>query len=215
MKKLMQLISVLLIAAMLAIPAAAASFTPSVEQKGAPELGSLQDANGKKASVIVTDAQGEEILSAPVGSVKVTPLADLNKAAKEVKAVMEEAYGSLSGKKGLETAAPALKDALANTKTDALANTKTDLKVSDLVVRDLVHVSVKNNVEKALVEGGNIRLKFDMGVKPSELLIVMVFVKGEWVVIDGDLVVIDEDGGVTVTFGNDLGPVAFVVPKTE
>lgn len=207
MKKLMQLISVLLIAAMLAIPAAAASFTPSVEQKGAPELGSLQDANGKKASVIVTDAQGEEILSAPAGSVKVTPLADLNKAAKEVKAVMEEAYGSLSGKKGLETAAPAL--------TDALANTKTDLKVSDLVVRDLVHVSVKNNVEKALVEGGNIRLKFDMGVKPSELLIVMVFVKGEWVVIDGDLVVIDEEGGVTVTFGNDLGPVAFVVPKTE
>lgn len=249
MKKTIVLVLAFLIVSMLAIPAGAASFTPSVEQKGAPDLGTMKDTSGKNVAVIVTDAEGKEILGAPTGSVKVTPLAEIKKATKEEQAVMNDAYQSLSNKKGLEAAAPALKEALAKINqalseklaqgatvpapTEAAANAPTEaavpapteapadtvevpnLTIGDLVVRDLVHVSVKNNVQKSMVEGGGVRLKFDMQMKPEEVLIVMVFVKGEWVVIDDEMVVIEEDGSVTVTFGNDLGPVAFVVPKTD
>lgn len=207
MRKGMQLISILLIIAMLAIPAGAASFTPSVEQKGAPTLSELTDESGKSVAAIVTDAEGKEVMSVSSDSVTVTSVADIQEAPEEVQAAMEEAYKSISESKSLEVAAPAL--------VDALEESESVLTVSDLVVRDLIHVAVDEDVAKAMEEGASITLKFDMGMEPDELLIVMVYVDGEWIVIDADKVEIHENGEVTVTFDGKLGPVAFVVEKTE
>ena len=207
MRKGMQLISILLIIAILAIPAGAASFTPSVEQKGAPTLSELTDESGKSVAAIVTDAEGREVMSVSSDSVTVTSVADIQEAPEEVQAAMEEAYKSISESKSLEVAAPAL--------VDALEESESVLNVSDLVVRDLIHVAVDEDVAKAMEEGASITLKFDMGMEPDELLIVMVYVDGEWVVIDADKVEIHENGEVTVTFDGKLGPVACVVEKTE
>ena len=86
MRKGMQLISILLIIAILAIPAGAASFTPSVEQKGAPTLSELTDESGKSVAAIVTDAEGREVMSVSSDSVTVTSVADIQEAPEEVQA---------------------------------------------------------------------------------------------------------------------------------
>ena len=50
------------------------------------------------------------------------------------------------------------------------------------------------------------------GIEKDSVLIVMVFVDGEWVVIDSKNVEITKAGQVKVTFDT-VGPVAFVTTK--
>lgn len=207
MKKGIQLILVFLIVVMLALPVSAVSFTPSVEQKGAPVLGELTDASGAPAAAIVVDTDGNEIMSVSADSIAVTSVVDIQEAPEEVQVILEEAYKSISESKDLETAAPALKE--------ALQQINPDLTVSDLVVCDLFHVAVGEDVAQTIENGGSIILKFDLNRKADELLIVMVYVDGEWIVIDADKVEINEDGEVSVAFDVPLGPIAFVVQKTE
>ena len=52
------------------------------------------------------------------------------------------------------------------------------------------------------------------GIKAGQFLMVMVFVDGEWVVLDSEKVEILEDGKVRIIFEN-YGTVAFVVDKNE
>ena len=82
MRKAIQVICVLLIVAMLAAPASAAGFTPSVEQKGAPV--------------------------AAEKDVQVVALTDLENAPAEVKKVVEEAYKVIADAKSVVKAAPAV-----------------------------------------------------------------------------------------------------------
>lgn len=207
MRKGIQLIVVLLVVTMLALPVSAASFTPSVEQKGAPTIGTMTNANNESVAAIVTDAEGNEVMSISSSSVMVTSVADIQDAPEEVQVVLEEAYKSIAESKNLEAAAPAL--------AEALKETKSELTTSDLVVRDLIHVKLDEDVAQAIENGGNISLKFDLKMKSDELLIVMVYVDGEWIAIDADKVERNEDGEVTVTFDCPLGPIAFVVQKSE
>lgn len=175
MKKAIQLICVLLIVATLALPVSAASFKPSVEQKGAP--------------------------TAAEEDVAVTALVDLEKAPAEVKKVVEEAWKVITDAKSLEAAVPTL--------GDTLKEMKADVKASDLVVRDLFYVKL----DKDLKDGETKTVTFKTeGVKKSDFLMVMVFVDGQWVILDADNVEITKDGEVKVTF-DVVGPVAFVVKK--
>ena len=175
MRKAIQIISVLLIVAMLAVPVSAAGFTPSVEQKGAPTVVEK--------------------------GVEVTALADLEKAPAEVKKAVEEAHKSIADAKDLVEAAPALKD--------ALKEVAPNVKASDLVVRDLFYVAL----DKELAEGEKKTVTFKAeGLEKDAILIVMVFVDGEWVVIDAEDVEITKDGEVKVSF-EVVGPVAFVTEK--
>lgn len=175
MKKAIQFICVLLIIASLALPASAAGFTPSVEQKGAP---------------------------VPVEKdVQVTALVELDKAPAEVKKAVEEAQKSIVDAKSVAEAAPAV--------VEALKTVAPNVKASDLVVRDLFYVSL----DKELDEGEEKTITFKAeGIKKDSVLIVMVFVDGEWVVIDAENVKIIKDGRVKVTFDT-VGPVAFVTAK--
>lgn len=207
MRKAIQLISAILVAAMLVLPASAASFTPSVVQKGAPTMGTLTDASGNSVAAVVTDSDGKEIMGVSSDSVVVTSVADIQEASEEVQTVLEEAYKSISESKSLEEAAPAL--------AAVLEESNSKLTVSDLVVRDLIYVSVDEEVEKVMEDGFSISLKFDLGIKDDDFLVVMMYVDGEWIVVDADKVEIDENGEVTVIFDGVPGPVAFVVEKTE
>lgn len=175
MKKAIQIICVLLIVATLALPASAASFRPSVEQKGAPV--------------------------AAEKDVTVTALVDLEKAPEEVKTVVKEAQKVIADAKSLEEAVPTL--------NDALKEMKTDVKASDLVVRDMFYVGL----EKELKEGETKEVTFKTeGLLKTDFLMVMVFVDGQWVILDADKVEITKDGEVKVTF-DVVGPVAFVTKK--
>lgn len=174
MKKAIQLICVLLVVAMLAVPATAAGFTASVEQKGAP--------------------------AAAEKDVAVTALVDLEKAPAEVKAVVEEAYKVIADAKSVVEAVPALADMLKEVAPTA--------KAENLVVRDLFYVEL----DTELAEGETKTVTFKTeGVKAGDVLIVMVFADGEWVVVDADKVEVSDDS-VKVDF-DVVGPVAFVTEK--
>lgn len=175
MRKAIQFICALLIIASMVLSASAASFTPSVEQKGAP-------------AVI------EE-------GVTVTALVDLDEAPAEVKKAVEDAQKSIVEAKSVAEAAPAV--------VDVLKTVAPTVEASDLVVRDLFYVSLDE--ELAAGEEKTITFKAE-GIEKDSVLIVMVFVDGEWVVIDPENVEITEDGQVKVTF-DVVGPVAFVTAK--
>jgi len=173
MRKAIQLICVLLVVAMLAVPAFAANFTASVEQKGAPV--------------------------AAEKDVQVTALVDLEKAPAEVKKVVEEAHKAIAEAKSVAEV-PAVAEALKEMPT---------VKAENLVVRDLFYVGL----DKELAEGEEKTVTFKAeGIEKGDFLMVMVYVDGEWVVLDADKVEITKDGTVKVTF-NVVGPVAFVAEK--
>lgn len=175
MRKAIQVVCILLLVAALALPASAAGFTPSVEQKGAP----------------VTVEK----------DVQVTALVDLDKAPAEVKKAVEDAYKSIVDAKSVEEAAPAV--------AEVLKTVAPSVKASDLVVRDLFYVAL----DKELADGEEKTVTFKAeGVEKDSLLIVMVFVDGEWVVVDPENVEITKNGEVKVTF-DVVGPVAFVTAK--
>ena len=175
MRQAIQIICALLIIATMVLPASAAAFTPSVEQKGAP----------------VTVEKG----------VTVTALVDLDKAPTEVKKAVEDAHKSIVDAKSVAEAAPAIVDVLKTVAPTA--------KASDLVVRDLFYVAL----DKELAAGEEKTVTFKAeGIEKDSVLIVMVFVDGEWVVIDSKNVEITKAGQVKVTF-NVVGPVAFVTTK--
>lgn len=133
--------------------------------------------------------------------VTVTALVDLEKAPAEVKKVVEEAYKSIADAKSVVEAAPALEE--------ALKEVAPEVKASNLVVRDLFYVEL----DKELAEGEEKTVTFKVeGIEKDDVLIVMVFVDGEWVVIDADKVEITKNGQVKVTF-DVVGPVAFVTEK--
>lgn len=175
MRKAIHIICALLIVATMVLPAAAAGFTPSVEQKGAP-------------ATVEKD-------------VKVTSLADLSNAPAEVKKAMEDAQKSITEAKSITDIAPAV--------ADVLKTVAPNVQASNLVVRDLFYVSL----DKELAKGEEKTITFKAeGITKDSVLIVMVFVDGEWVVIDSKNVEITKDGQVKVTF-DAAGPVAFVTTK--
>jgi len=179
MRKVIQFISVLLVAVLVTVPVCAATKSPT--QSGAP--------------AVISPAQN----GAPVAEVKatVTPLVELDKAPAEVKAAMEAANEALAEGDLSKVAAV----------TTALAENKSEVKAENLVVSDLFYVSVEENANK------EVTLTFKVsGIKAGQYLMVMVFIDGEWVVIDEDKVLMTKDGEVTVTF-DQVGPVAFIVEK--
>ncbi len=179
MKKAIRIFAVLLLVAALVVSANAAEFTPSVEQKGAPTV-SVSD-TGKK--------------------VELTPVSESDEASAEAKALLEEAYKSVEAAKSLADVAPELTEVLA--KLDSTAD------VADLVVRDLVHVSVEQGEDETTV------LTFDLDLDKDDVLVVMMYVDGKWVAIDPELVTINANGTVSVQFTGKVGVLAFATLKTE
>ena len=216
MKHYIRSAALVLMAAMLSVNAfAAEKFTPSVEQKEAPAIVAPKTehkVNGKPA-VVVKDEKGEVVNAQAVDAIKVTPVSsfkdkDAAKPQTEEEKVVAESldktYTEIVEAKSLDVLAPEL--------PDVLKELKVDTKVEDLVVQDLINVSVPKEMEDILlVEGNTIDLTFEMEVEEGKELIVMVqTADGEWVVISGDAIVIDDDGTVTISFPV-VGNVAFIV----
>ena len=141
---------------------------------------------------------------APVAAEKdvaVTALVDLAKAPAEVKKAVEEAHKVIADAKSVAEAVPAV--------AEALKEMKSTVKAENLVVRDLFYVAL----DKELAEGEEKVVTFKAeGIEKGSFLMVMVFVDGEWVVLDADKVEITKNGEVKVTF-DVVGPIAFVTEK--
>ncbi len=194
MKKTITSICAVLTAAMLVLPVSAAKYTPSVTQKGAPTAAAFTPSVQQKGAPTVEQT-----------GVRVTALVDLSKASKEVQEAVEEAYKVIAEAESLEEAVPTL--------ADVLKEMDTDLTAEDLVVRDLFYLELEKELEETLEKEKEVAISFEVeGMEADDFLMVMVFVDGEWVIVDAENVEIGEDETVTVTF-EAVGPIAFVTEK--
>lgn len=194
MKKTITSICAVLTAAMLVLPVSAAKYTPSVTQKGAPTAAAFTPSVQQKGAPTVEQT-----------GVRVTALVDLSKAPKEVQETVEEAYKVIAEAESLEEAVPTL--------ADVLKEMDTDLTAEDLVVRDLFYLELEKELEETLEKEKEVAVTFEVeGMEADDFLMVMVFVDGEWVIVDAENVESSEDEEVTVTF-EAVGPIAFVTEK--
>lgn len=195
MKNVIRIVAVLLLVSMLAIPASANSVT----QTGKPTV-TVQQPAGKTELIEQKEAPAVAI-EGTTKEVTVTAVADLEKAAPEVKAAVEKAYKSIESAGSLKKAAPALVQTLKEVAPTA--------KIENMVVRDLIHVDVK------LEKDEKVTLKFDLKVEKDAIIIPMQFIDGKWVPVDPKLVTINADGSVSVEFTGEVGTLAFVTEKSE
>lgn len=192
MKKTITSICAVLTAAMLVLPVSAAKYTPSVTQKGAP-------------TAFTPSVQQKGAPTVEQTGARVMALVDLSKASKEVQEAVEEAYKVIAEAESLEEAVPTL--------ADVLKEMDTDLTAEDLVVRDLFYLELEKELEETLEKEKEVAISFEVeGMEEDDFLMVMVFVDGEWVIVDAENVEIGEDETVTVTF-EAVGPIAFVTEK--
>lgn len=194
MKKTITSICAVLTAAMLVVPVSAAKYTPSVTQKGAPTAAAFTPSVQQKGAPTVEQT-----------GIRVTALVDLSKASKEVQETVEEAYKVIAEAESLEEAVPTL--------ADVLKEMDTDLTAEDLVVRDLFYLELEKELEETLEKEKEVAISFEVeGMEADDFLMVMVFVDGEWVIVDAENVEMGEEEEVTVTF-EAVGPIAFITEK--
>ena len=214
MKKHTNRIAALMLSAVLLTGTVCASnFNASVEQKGAPQIVETMNTENQSVAAIIKDAQNVELQGVPVGDLIVTPLADIKEEEKQVseaiKKALEAAYEQIVSVKTLDELTEELPAAL-EAVNKAL---NTSYQAEDLIVRDLIDVSLSEGYQQYLTDGNSITVIFDLKVNAEEALLVLHNYEGDkWEVIDNDNVKILDNGHVEVTF-NSLSPVAFVVTK--
>ena len=192
MKNLVRVVSCVMLVAALSMAVFADSFTPSVTQKEAPAV-------AKTAEVVAADGSKTEVKAADI---KVVSVGSKTVTA-EVKAELDKAYDVISKAGSLEKAVPELKT--------VLEEAKVTVPVANLVVRDLVNVSVPDDVAKLFeTEGTTITVNFKLDVKAGTTVVVMRFVDGKWVPLPLENVTVNKDGSVDVKLDG-VGPIAFLV----
>ena len=192
MKNLVRVVSCVMLVAALSMAVFADSFTPSVTQKEAPAV-------AKTAEVVAADGSKTEVKAADI---KVVSVGSKTVTA-EVKAELDKAYDVISKAGSLEKAVPELKT--------VLEEAKVTVPVANLVVRDLVNVSVPDDVAKLFeTEGTTINVNFKLDVKEGTTVVVMRFVDGKWVPLALENVTVNKDGSVDVKLDG-VGPIAFLV----
>lgn len=209
MKKTIRVLAAVLVVAAMSVSVCAENFTPSVEQKGAPSVVTVKDSNQNDVVALIQDESQNEVYGVPAGKLIVTPFAEAEKAGAEIEKMLTDAYKQITEAKTLGDLTTDLNDAVAKLKEEMGIK---ELKVEDLVVRDLIDVSLDAELKAQYLKDGNtISVTFDLGMKADEpLLVLHNYEADKWEVIANDHVVRHENGNVTVTFDS-LSPVAFVV----
>lgn len=186
----------------------AADFVPSITYKPAPELVTTAGEDGRRIIGYLKDKDGNILSTEYEECLLITPLSEIDNAdqlSDEEKQLLKDKYNEFAnGTTTLSDACPALNDAVAS----ALGAGKN---ANDLVIKDFFDATALCEELKTLlpIDGNTIDLTFDIGVAPGTFVAAMVYVNGQWVMVDN--VVNNGDGTITGTF-EDICPVAFLVP---
>ena len=191
MKKFVMLLVAVMLCVSMVCPVLAAEddFVPSITYKGAPDVVVTEDVEGNPAVGVITDAEGEVLSYVAESALKVTPLSGEDE---EVVAVLEDIYEKL----------------VAGTMTLPYEGDE------DMVIMDLVDVSLVSEDDSALVEpeGAVFTVTFDLGVAADVKVSAMTYKNDAWNPVAK--VVNNGDGTVTCTFEH-LCPVAFSVAAED
>lgn len=184
MKKIATLLLAVVLVAAMAVPAFAANFTPSVENKGAPTVEKVVDKDGT-------------VLPNPDGNLIVTPVQDRN------------TTDYTDGGERLR----AVYDKLQSYSLRSLCKVSAigGVPVDDLVVRDLFDVGLTGDYANYFeTEGNYLKITFKVSDASSLVGASLFSVNGEeWSILEGTDMVKNADGTVTLTIYK-MGVVAFL-----
>lgn len=198
MKKIIACLTALLLCATLVIPAAAAEFTPSVNQKPAPDVVPTPDPDGDPAIGVILNGDGEIIDYVGEECLVITGISeaeDSDEIPEDAKELLLDVYDKLTS--GEMT--------LPYDKYDP------DMNPGNMVIRDLFDATFLCDEHPEMLddEGVTMKLTFDIGVKPGVEVVVMTYINGQWEPVVKT--VNNGDGTVTCTF-EEICPIAFSVP---
>lgn len=204
MKKIVCLMTVLLLCVSLVVPAFAAEddFVPSIAYKPDPEVVPVVDENGEEHIGVILDNEGEVVEYVDHGCLMVTPIADVWDEEIEVSTDVEEL---------LVLVYNGLGDGSLNIPYEELE--VADLDVDNMVIRDLFDARwiCEEHGKMVEAEGVTFEITFDLGVVADAQIYVMTYDEDtkEWSPIVKT--VNNGDGTVTCTFEH-LCAVAFSMP---
>ncbi len=203
MKKLCCILLTIVLVAAMSVSAFAAWFTPSVENKPAPEIVVQIGPDGKEYAAIIYDKNGRFVIGVPNGDLIVTPISSNDAPTPEIRAKLEAAYEQIQSAEKLTDLYPDL---------EKLVKEKfPNLSLDDVVVRDLFDATVTGIFEDYLSQEGNsISVRFRLPIDPQSLVAVLYCVDGtNWVAVPYDRITRNKDFTVDILF-DDLCPVAFL-----
>ncbi len=181
MKKIATLLLAVVLVAAMAVPAFAASFTPSVENKGAPTVEKVvdKDEGDFSGELIVTPVKDKDTTTYTAGGLR-----------------LEAVYGKLE-QYSLRSLC----------KVSAIGGVPVD----DLVVRDLFDVGLTGDDANYFNTAGNyLKITFKVSDASSLVGASLFSVDGEkWSILEGTDMVKNADGTVTITIRK-MGVVAFL-----
>ena len=204
-KKFAAVIAAVLVLAM-ALPAYAAKFAPSVEQKEAPSVVKQENGSGVMVDFIAYDAQGNEIDLSDLELV-ITPYSKKNSASfQEIKDALDKAKGDIDGASDLTALVSTLQQ-----KVDELIAADSSLKglkAEDLVVCDLFNVSFLRNGSEyvSLADAGVSSLKLVLSCDGLNIALASDG-SGAWKIVDGTEL---SGGNLTLTIDGSCPIIAFV-----
>lgn len=188
MKKVISFVTALLICVSLASSVLAEdTFVPSVSAKGAPEVVTVKDNNGKDVAGVIKDATGKTTGYVEAGKLTVTSAAEANASTEistEAKAALLDVYEKLS------------KGTMELPYGDGVDADK-------MVIKDLFDVTCDVETED------NIELTFDINVASSAKVVVMTYKNNTW----NEIVSVKNNGDGTITcVFEHFCPVAIAIP---
>lgn len=206
MKYISMFFLMLLTLCLMSVSAFAENFTPSVEQKGAPNVVFTVNQLGNEISAVIKDDKGQEIVEIPYNDLIITPISKANDADENVRIKLQNAYSQI---KSAET----LNDLTADVGSFLKLNAP-DVNVEDLVIKDLFNVSLSDTYAD-YITNNNITVTFKIDTNASNLLMVLDNYDGNnWRIIPESKISFDEDENVVITFDS-LSSVAFVVDGSK
>lgn len=229
MKKVIAILTAVILILSLGTTALAANFTPSVEEKDAPTVvvpsqGPIKEEIKEQikeedtvALIIHTETNNiaHEISHSEIVITSVAKMEESKKIPKEAKEDLEKAYKDFSDKnKKIDKVVPAeVTKAITEDVKKEIGEDKT---VNDLIVRDLFDVSLLEDEhhETLIDDEHHLLLTFNLGVKKGEFITTIKFnpETDKWETIRSTTN--NGDGTVTCEFDH-LCPVAFLVERTE
>ena len=208
MKKLVSFVLVAVMLLSFSVSAMAAGFTPSVTNKGAPEIVFEIDSDGRRILGYIRDEDGNIVATCSEDCIVITSIAEAENSTKiteEEKKILQDAYNELNK---TDTKLSELCPDLNDIAKDLIGNNAT---ADNFVIRDFFDLSpqcddLKNHLPK---DGTTIDITFDCAIASGTDIVAMVYVDGKWKPVAK--AVNNGNGTVTITF-EEVCPVAIMVP---
>ena len=207
MKKVIAILTALVLVVCMGTTAFAAEFTPSVVEKDAPTVVVKTEGNNTYAGTIV-DANGTEVEKIPSIKLIVTPVSKVETSTQipaESKTNLKEAYAALS------KADVKLSDLIKELDEDVKESLGKDVTVDDLIIRDLFDASLvdDNGALVTIDKDHRLVVTFDIGIEANKAVFAMKYnEEKKW----ESIYAIHNNGDGTVTCEFDhLCPIAFLV----